>query len=655
MVNIRLPDGQPKQYPDGVSAEVVLADLQSGAQETPKPIGAKIDGRPADLGTELHRDACVEPITAESDGGRELIRHSAAHVMAQAVLRLWPDARLAIGPATEDGFYYDIDLDHRLTDEDLPRIQAQMEAVRDEALPFQRLELPAAEARETFQKQGNPYKVELIDQIAEQARAEGDDRPTVSTYTNGEFTDLCRGPHVPTTADIGAFRLLSVAGAYWRGDEQNKMLQRIYGTAFATQAELDEHLRLLEEAKTRDHRRLGTDLELYSVDPLVGPGLILWHPRGARVRTLMEDFWREEHYAHGYELVYTPHIGRLDLWEQSGHTGFYQEYMFAPTEVDERQYQIKPMNCPFHICIYKSRHRSYREFPIRWAELGTVYRYEKSGVLQGLFRVRGFTQDDAHVFCRVDQLDAEIQHVLDFTLHILRTFGFDEFQVALSTQPEKFVGEQANWDQSTDALRRALAQSGLDYVTQEGEGAFYGPKIDVNIQDALRRVHQCTTIQVDFNIPERFDLTYVGSDGDEHRPIMIHRALMGSVERFFGCLVEHYGGAFPLWLAPVQAVVLPITDEQAERAEAVRRRLAEAGIRAECDDRSQKLGAKIREHTTQKVPYLLIVGAREVESGNVSVRKYKIGDVGAMSVDTLLAEMQEAIASKATELPAASD
>ncbi len=651
MVNIRLPDGPSKQYPDGVTAGVVLADQYSGAQDAPQPIGAKIDGRPADLATELHEDCALEPILPGSEDGLELIRHSAAHVMAQAVLRLWPDAKLAIGPATQEGFYYDIDTDHRLTDEDLPRIESEMQAIRDEGLPFQRLELPADEARRTFEQDGNRYKLELIDEIAERQAAEDNGPPTATTYTNGQFTDLCRGPHVPTTADIGAFRLLSVAGAYWRGDEQNKMLQRIYGTAFATEAELKEHLRLLEEAKTRDHRRLGTELELFSIDQMVGPGLVLWHPKGARTRTEMETFWRQEHYAHGYELIYTPHIGQLELWEESGHIGFYQDYMYAPMSVDEREYEIRPMNCPFHIRIYKSRPRSYRELPIRWAELGTVYRYEKSGVLHGLFRVRGFTQDDAHIFCRLDQLDDEIQNVLDFTLHVLRTFGFDEYQVALSTQPEKFVGRQSNWDQSIAALGRALEQSGLDYVVQEGEGAFYGPKIDINIRDAIGRVPQCTTIQVDFNIPERFDLAYVGSDNEEHRPIMIHRALMGSIERFFGCLLEHYGGALPLWLAPVQAVILPITDRQHDMADDLRGRLAAAGVRVECDNRSEKLGAKIREHTTQKVPYLLIIGDREQESGNVSVRKYKIGDAGTMAVDALLAEMRHTIETKATELP----
>jgi len=638
LVNIRLPDGPAKQYPEGITAGEVLADTQSGAQET--AIAAGIDGVPSDLSRKIHSDCAVEPIFPNSEQGLGVMRHSAAHVMAHAVLRLFPDAKLAIGPAIGDGFYYDFDLSHRLTEEDLPKIETEMARIVTQKAPFERAELLAEDARRQAEQQHDTYKAELIREL-QQAGTE-----TVSTYASGEFTDLCRGPHVPHTGAIGAFKLLSVAGAYWRGDEKNPMLQRIYGTAFPSQETLDEHLRLLEEAKLRDHRRLGRELDLFSTDELIGPGLVLWHPRGARIRTIMENFWRDAHYEHGYELVYTPHIGRLQLWDKSGHTDFYRESMYAPMTIDDEQYQIKPMNCPFHIMIYKSRKHSYREFPIRWAELGTVYRYEKSGVLQGLFRVRGFTQDDAHVFCRIGQLDDEIKNVLDFTLYILRTFGFDDFDVALSTQPDKFVGEQENWDKSTEALRRALAGSGLDYIVQQGEGAFYGPKIDVNIRDAIGRVHQCTTIQVDFNIPERFDMTYVGRDNAPHRPIMIHRALMGSVERFFACLIEHYGGAFPLWLAPVQAVIIPITERHHARAEEVRARLAEAAIRVEVDARSEKIGFKIREATTQKVPYMLVIGDREVESGEVSVRRYKLGDTGATSVGALVQLMGDEIAKK---------
>jgi len=646
LITIRLLDGQ-KQCPEGVTAGEALAGIKSGANEL--PIAAMVDGVAADLSRPLFKNCSLAPIFPHTAEGIEIIRHSASHVMAHAVMRLWPDTKLAIGPATSEGFYYDFDTEHRFTAEDLPAIEAEMRKIAKANVPFRRAEVLAEHAYTEALERGDTYKAELIDTIRQTYRVElgtPSDKPLISTYSNEEFTDLCRGPHVPTTGQIGAFKLLSVAGAYWRGDEKNAMLQRIYGTAFPTQAELDEYLRLVEEAKLRDHRRLGKDLDLFSMDELVGPGLVLWHPRAGRIRTIIENFWRDEHYKHGYELIYTPHIGRIDLWNTSGHTSFYRENMYSTMQVDEQEFQIKPMNCPFHIQIYKTHKHSYREFPLRWAELGTVYRYEKAGVMHGLLRVRGFTQDDAHIFCRIDQLEDEIQRVLDFVLYILRTFGFNEFKIALSTRPEKFVGEVANWDKATDALRHSLDRSNLPYVVQEGEGAFYGPKIDINVKDALGRAWQCSTIQVDFNLPERFDMTYTGQDGADHRPILIHRALMGSLERFFGCLIEHYAGAFPLWLAPVQAVVIPIAERHAARAGEVVEQLRAVGFRVELDARSEKVGFKIREATTQKTPYMLIVGDRELESGQVSVRKYKVGDAGSAAVDAVIREMAAAVESK---------
>ena len=638
MIDIRLLDGQ-KQCTEGVTAGEALAGIKSSANEL--PIAAMVDGIPADLSRPLFKDCSVAPIFPHSTEGIEIIRHSASHVMAQAVLRLWPDAKLAIGPATSEGFYYDFDMQYRLTADDLPNVEAEMRKIADANVAFRRAEVLAARVRAEAVERGDTYKAELVDGICEKHHVD-----TVSTYSNEEFTDLCLGPHVPSTGQIGAFKLLSVAGAYWRGDEKNAMLQRIYGTAFPTQAELDEYLRLLEESKLRDHRRLGKDLDLFSMDELVGPGLVLWHPRAGRIRTIIENFWRDEHYKHGYEIIYTPHIGRIELWNTSGHTSFYRENMYSTMEIDEREYQLKPMNCPFHIQIYKNRKHSYREFPIRWAELGTVYRYEKAGVMHGLLRVRGFTQDDAHIFCRLDQLEDEIQNVLDFVLYILRTFGFTEFKIALSTRPEKFVGEPANWDKATNMLRRSLDKSTWPYEVQEGEGAFYGPKIDINVRDVIGRAWQCSTIQVDFNLPERFDMTYTGQDGADHRPIMIHRTLMGSLERFFGCLIEHYAGAFPLWLAPVQAVVIPIAERHAARAQEITNQLRAAGLRVETDARSEKVGFKIREATIAKIPYMLIVGDREIESGQVSVRKYKIGDAGPAAVDDVIRDIAAQVAAK---------
>lgn len=560
------------------------------------------------------------------------LRHSTAHVMAHAVKNLFPEARIGIGPSIEDGFYYDFKVDKPFTPDDLEKIESEMKKIVKERSKFTCKEVTREEALEMFNDE--PFKQELITELP--------DGEAITVYQEGDFIDLCRGPHIDHTGYVKAYKLLSVAGAYWRGSEKNPMLQRIYGTAWPTKDELEQYLQKLEEAEKRDHRKLGKELELFSFDEEVGPGLVLWHPKGALVRKIIEDYWRETHYAGGYELVSTPHIARQDLWETSGHLDFYAEGMYGPMEVEGHPYRIKPMNCPFHLAIYKSRIRSYRELPIRWAELGTVYRFERSGTLHGLLRVRGFTQDDAHIMCRPDQLDDEIVRVVDFVIQVLARFGFSEYGIYLSTKPEgKSVGTDESWEKATNALRRALETKGLPYKVDEGGGAFYGPKIDVKIKDALGREHQCSTIQVDFNEPERFDITYVGQDNQAHRPIMIHRALLGSLERFFAVLIEHYVGAFPLWLAPVQAVVLPIADRHHDYAHQVAARLRQEGFRVDVDDRNEKTGFKIREAQVNKIPYMLIVGDREAEADEVSVRSRADGDKGAIAVNDMIAQLKK--------------
>jgi threonyl-tRNA synthetase len=584
-----------------------LAKEQGRGREA---IAARVGERIVDLAAATPADGKVQWIFPTDPEGIEIVRHSTAHVMAAAVKELFPEARITIGPAIENGFYYDFDVESPFTAEDLAAIEAKMGEIVAQDLPFVREEVSKAEARSRFP--GEPYKEELLADIPEER---------VSLYRLGGFVDLCRGPHVPSSGRVGAYKLMNTAGAYWRGDSRNRMLTRIYGCAFASKPELDEHLRLLEEVKRRDHRRLGKELDLFSVNEEIGPGLILWHPKGAVVRRIMEDFWRHEHARAGYDLVFSPHVARLDLWRVSGHLDFYRQSMFAPISVEGQDYQLKPMNCPFHIQIYGSRMRSYRDLPVRYAELGTVYRYEPSGTLHGLLRVRGFTQDDAHLFLRPDQLDEEIFSLLDFTLFVLRRFGFDRYEIFLSTRPEKYAGMPESWEKAEEALKNALDRKGLPYRVDPGEGVFYGPKIDIKIQDVLGRSWQCSTIQVDFNNPERFDVGFIGADGARQRAIMIHRALMGSLERFFGILVEHHAGAFPAWLAPVQADVLPVTDRQAEYARGVVAALRGAGFRAEGDFRNEKLGYKIRESQLRKVPYALVVGEREAAGGNVSPRR----------------------------------
>lgn len=545
--------------------------------------------------------------------------------MADAVQRLFPGTKVTIGPVIDEGFFYDFDASKPFTATDLEKIEEEMGRIIKANLPFERKEVSRKEATEFFKKLGERYKVEIIEGINEAEK--------ITLYQHGPWIDLCKGPHVGRTGDIKAFKLLSVAGAYWRGDEKREQLQRIYGTAFLSQKDLEGYLHRLKEAEARDHRKLGRELDLFSTMEEEGPGLILWHPKGARIRKVIEDFWREEHLKNGYEIVFTPHLARRDLWKTSGHLDFYKDYMYAPMEVEGADYQLKPMNCPFHIQIYKRKLRSYRELPFRWAELGTVYRYERSGVLHGLLRVRGFTQDDAHLFCRPDQLAQEVGKVLDFTLFILGSFGFKEFDIYLSTRPEKHVGSEENWAHAEGALREALTKKGIKFEVDPGEGVFYGPKIDIKIKDVLGRAWQCSTIQVDFNLPERFAMEFVSPTGARERPIMVHRALLGSLERFFGVLIEHYAGAFPLWLAPVQAVLITITDGQVPYAEKVLAALREAGLRVETDFRNEKLGGKIREAEVQKVPYMLIIGGKEAEKGMVSVRSKKDGDLGSMTIE----------------------
>ena len=575
----------------------------------------------------------------QKDKELEVIRHSAAHVMAEAVLQMFPDAKIAIGPAIEDGFYYDFDLPRPLTLDDLKEIERRMRDIIQGRHPFVCERVSREQALALFA--GQPYKEELIRELPE-------DEP-ITIYRQNGFTDLCRGPHVSSTGDINpdAIKLLSVAGAYWRGDEKRPMLQRIYGTAWRTKEELDAYLKRLQEIEARDHRRLGRQLDLFSIHEEAGAGLIYWHPNGARIRTLVEEFWRQEHYANGYDILYTPHIGKSWLWETSGHLDFYSENMYAPMSIDNMDYYIKPMNCPFHILIYKSQTRSYRDLPLRWAELGTVYRYERSGVLHGLLRVRGFTQDDAHIFCTPEQIETEILRTLRFSLHLWHAFGFDDIKAYLATRPkEKSIGEQARWEQATTSLRKALEEERVPYEIDEGGGAFYGPKIDLKIRDALGREWQMTTIQFDFNMPERFDMTYAAEDGTPRRPYMVHRALLGSLERFFGVLIEHYGGAFPVWLHPVQAKVIPIADRHLPYAEQVELELRQAGLRAAVDRSSDRLNAKIRNAQLQKIPYMLVVGDREAESHQVAVRLRTEENLGAMALDEFIARAKQVVADK---------
>jgi len=593
----------------------------------------------------------MEEMAKYQDSDLYKVRHSSAHVMAQAVIEMFPDGKVAIGPPIEDGFYYDFDLPRALTPEDLEILESRMREIFAGKYQFNKRVLEADEAREIFADQ--PYKLELIAGLEQGGYDEYgeplEEKPEISIYQQDAFIDLCRGPHVVDTGEINpdAVKLLNIAGAYWRGDEKRPMLQRIYGTAWESTDDLEQYMWKLEEARKRDHRRLGRDLDLFSVNEEVGPGLILWHPKGGMVRKLAEDYCMQEHEIGGYEFVYSPHIGKAHLWETSGHLDWYEENMYSPLDIEGQEYYLKPMNCPFHIQIYKSKTRSYRDLPLRFAEWGTVYRYERSGVLHGLLRVRGFTQDDAHLFVQPEHMPEEIDRVLEFSLNILRAFGFEDFQAYLSTRnPDKAAGSAEQWQAPTEALQNALERAEINYQVDEGEATFYGPKIDLKVRDALGREWQLTTIQFDFNLPERFDLVYVGEDGQDHRPYMIHRALLGSMERFMGVLIEHFAGAFPVWLAPVQAVLIPIADRHYEYAQKAASLLREAGLRVEVDQRGERMNAKIRDAQNQKIPYMLVIGDREVEAEAVSVRLRSEENLGAMPIDGFLERAIQDIAER---------
>jgi threonyl-tRNA synthetase len=639
-IQITLPDGAKREVPKGTTpAEVAKQISPRLAKEA---LVARTNGDLIDLSRPLDQDTSLAILTAKDPDAVQVFRHSAAHLLAAAVLELYPNVKLGIGPPIDYGFFYEFLRPEPFTPEDLEKIEAKMHEIAARDVPNERKFLPKPEALKLYKDSDQTFKCELVEEKAIE--------PMVSFYTTGKFIDFCRGPHIPSTGRIQAFKLLNVAGAYWKGHEGNPQMQRIYGACFVEKSQLDEYLHKLEEAKRRDHRRLGTELDLFSIEELAGPGLIFWHPKGGLVRKLIEDWLRDELLRRGYDLVFTPHIMRLDLWNTSGHTNFYRDSMFGPIEVEKAEYQLKPMNCPGHILIYKSRLRSYRDLPQRYAELGTVYRYERSGVLHGLLRVRGFTQDDAHIFCTPDQIEKEVEACVDFAFAVMKTFGFDRYEVELSDwdagHPENYAGKPEDWQRATNALETTLERIHVPFKRIEGEAAFYGPKIDVKLIDAIGRPWQLTTVQFDFNLPARFDLEYVGEDGSRHQPLMVHRALLGSVERFFGILIEHYAGAFPAWLAPVQVEVLPLSEKVAAYAQQVTEKLRGAGFRVHLDDRNEKLQAKIRDAQLQKIPYMLVVGGKEAEAGTVSVRHRAKGDLGACPLDDFIGTLNAEIAQK---------
>ena len=647
-IHITLPDGKVQEVPKGTTpADIArgisprLADAALVARVAAPNDGA---GELIDLRRPLDRDVKLQILTEKDPDALFVFRHSAAHLLAAAVMELYPNVKLGIGPPIDTGFFYEFLRDEPFTLDDLAKIEAKMHELAAQDLPNERKLIPKPEALELYKKSNQIFKCELVQEKAED--------PIVSFYTTGKFIDFCRGPHIPSTKRIQAFKLMSVAGAYWKGQEGNPQLQRIYAACFFTQKELDEYLHRLEEAKRRDHRKLGTELDLFSIQDEAGPGLIFWHPKGGMIRKIIEDWLRTELLARGYDLVYTPHIMRLDLWKTSGHTNFYKDSMFGPVEVEKADYQLKPMNCPGHILIYKSKLHSYRDLPVRLAELGTVYRYERSGVLHGLLRVRGFTQDDAHIFCTPVQIEKEVEACVDFAFAVMKNFGFDKFEVELSdwdaTHPENYEGKAEDWQRASAGLANTLKRLNIPYKTIQGEGAFYGPKIDIKLIDAIGRPWQLTTVQFDFNLPARFGLEYVAEDGARHQPLMVHRALLGSVERFFGILVEHYAGAFPLWLAPVQVEICPVSEKVADYAKHVAETLKRHNIRVHLDDRNEKLPAKIRDAQMQKIPYMLVVGAKEAEAGTVSVRHRGKGDLGPKPLADVIASLQQETESRAT-------
>ncbi|MCK4358573.1 MAG: threonine--tRNA ligase [Candidatus Cloacimonetes bacterium] len=635
-IKITFPDGLIKKYDKGITPIQIAEQIN---EELDKEIvSAKLDDKEVDLNHKIMYDSSLIFYKFKDEEGKKVYWHSTSHIMAQAVKRLYPDVKVAIGPAIENGFYYDFDKKTPFTDNDLLKIEDEMQKIIDENFYFERREIPHSEAIEIFKSLGEDYKIELINKLPPDE--------TISIYVLGDFVDLCRGPHLLSTNKVKAFKLLKFSGAYWRGDEKNKMLQRIYGISFPSKKELRAHLQKLKEAEKRDHRKLGKELDLFGFYEEVGAGLVHWHPKGGIIRDIIENFWKKEHYKAGYEIVFTPHIGRANLWKTSGHLDFYYDSMYAPMKIDEQDYFIRPMNCPFHIMIYKSQLRSYRELPIKYAELGTVYRYERSGVLHGLMRVRGFTQDDAHIICTPEQLEDEVVKLLDFSIFFLKSFGFDRYDIFLSTKPDKCVGEDEDWEKATDSLKKALDISKLPYKIDPGEGVFYGPKIDIKIKDALDRSWQCTTIQFDFNLPKSFNMIYIGKDNEAHRPFMIHRALLGSLERFFGVLIEHYAGNFPLWLAPVQVKIIPISENHFEYGKKILDKLRNENIRTELNIQNEKIGYKIREAEKEKIPYMIIVGDKEVGNQNISVRKHKKGDLGAFQLNEFMDRLKQEVNKK---------